>query len=107
MVLIYYFSSRSTTGIVTEPLSRFVFFKTLHILEYALLSILLFYGLLRYKKTVIIAYLYALSDEIHQTFVPGRTGLFRDTLFDLLGIIIGLLLIKYLRNRKFFCRLFV
>lgn len=107
MGVIYYFSSRSTTGVVTEPLSRFVFFKTLHILEYALLSFLLFYGLLHFKITLSVAYLYALSDEIHQTFVPGRTGRLRDTLFDLLGIIIGLLLIKYLRNRKFFRKFFV
>ena len=107
MALIYYFSSRSTTGIVTEPFSRFIFFKTLHVLEYALLALLLFYGILRLKTTLFIAYLYVLSDEIHQTFVPGRTGRLRDTIFDLVGIIIGLLLIKYIRNRKFFRRLFM
>lgn len=38
----------------------------------------------------IICFLYACSDEIHQLFVPGRSGDFRDVLIDSMGSIIGI-----------------
>ena len=48
--------------------------------------------------------LYAISDEIHQTFVPGRSGQISDVILDtsgaLLGIITAFLIIKLLRRRK-------
>ena len=34
--------------------------------------------------------LYAISDEIHQIFVPGRSCQFRDVLIDAAGIVIGI-----------------
>ena len=52
---------------------------------------------------IAICYLYACFDEIHQTFVPERTGQFSDTLIDLIGILIGigiLLLIRHLHRRR-------
>lgn len=36
--------------------------------------------------------LYAISDEIHQYFIPGRSCEIRDVLIDTLGLIIGILL---------------
>ena len=52
--------------------------------------------------------IYAISDEIHQLFVPGRSGQVRDVLIDsagsLLGIIIVMafekLLIKFNKKHK-------
>ena len=38
--------------------------------------------------------LYAISDEVHQYFVPGRFATLTDLIFDTLGIIIGLFSIK-------------
>lgn len=38
----------------------------------------------------IICFLYACSDEIHQLFVPGRSGEFRDVLIDSMGGLIGI-----------------
>jgi len=96
MVVIFYFSSRQTTGIGTDATDRFLILKSFHLIEYATLAILLFYRFLRYKPVVLVAYLYAISDEIHQYFVPGRTSKFTDTLIDLLGILIGLLVIRTL-----------
>ena len=40
--------------------------------------------------------LYAISDEYHQTLVPGRTGLPMDVGFDSLGAYLGYLKIKNL-----------
>lgn len=36
-----------------------------------------------------ISVLYAISDEVHQHYVPGRSGNITDVLWDILGIFIG------------------
>jgi VanZ family protein len=100
MGVIFYFSTRQTAEIIPETIPHFIFFKSLHVLEYAVLAILIFFALLKDKQTIILAYLYALSDEIHQTFIAGRSGRFKDTFIDLLGIIIGLYILKQLRKIK-------
>ena len=41
--------------------------------------------------SILICFLYACSDEFHQTFVPGRTGQFSDSLIDTTGGILGVL----------------
>ena len=42
--------------------------------------------------------LYAASDEIHQTFVPGRSGAVADVALDTLGAVLGMLI--YLKTIK-------
>ncbi|HQI12991.1 MAG: VanZ family protein [Candidatus Shapirobacteria bacterium] len=106
MGVIYYFSSQSTTGFYPALLPRFIFFKSLHLFEYAVLSIFFYFALLKGKNAIICAYLFALSDEIHQLFVSGRTGRFSDTLFDLSGIIIGLIILRQLRKIKAINKIF-
>lgn len=72
--------------------------KTFHLIEYVILYVLLFLSWKDSRKGVVSAYLYAMSDEIHQAFVPGREGKFVDSLIDLLGIAIGLIVVRlYLR----------
>ena len=48
-----------------------------------------------FKKTGILSFLfsviYALSDEFHQTFVPGRDGNIVDVLIDSSGALVGIL----------------
>ncbi len=36
--------------------------------------------------------LYAVSDEIHQLFIPGRSGQVSDVLLDFIGAVLGILL---------------
>lgn len=51
----------------------------------------------------IVAMIYALSDEFHQRFVPGRAGQFRDVCIDSYGAIVGILLVQlgvYLIHRR-------
>ena len=43
------------------------------------------------------SFLYACTDEWHQTFVPGRAGLFSDVLIDTAGCLIGIVLICLLK----------
>jgi len=94
MSVIFYFSSRSTTGIGTNETDRFLILKSFHLIEYAILAGLLLFALYKNKLVIFIAYLYAISDEIHQSFVPGRTSRFRDTLIDLIGILIGVFIFE-------------
>ena len=52
---------------------------------------------------VIICVLYAISDELHQLFVPGRSGEAKDVFIDSAGAIAGIgisLLMNKLFNRK-------
>lgn len=42
----------------------------------------------------LICTLYACSDEIHQHFVPGRSGEIRDVLIDAAGAFLGILLLS-------------
>jgi VanZ family protein len=48
-----------------------------------------------YKTAFIIAVLYAVSDEIHQTFTPTREGRIRDVVIDTVGITCAYLFISY------------
>ena len=43
--------------------------------------------------SVVLAFTYACSDEIHQLFVPGRSGEFRDVCIDTCGASFGILLV--------------
>ena len=73
-----------------------------HAGEYCLLVILT-YRLLRlklnqpenfiYLLSFSTSILYAISDEVHQYFVPGRFATLTDLIFDTLGIITGLICI--------------
>jgi VanZ family protein len=103
MLIIFYFSSRQTTGIGGNSYwLRFFILKSFHIIEYAILAILLFIALLKFQYTIIFAYLYSLSDEFHQSFIIGRTATLRDTIFDLIGIVFGLFIIRLLMNLSLF-----
>jgi len=72
-----------------------------HIIEFSILSILLFCSISsthKYKNrevfimAFVITTLYGLSDEIHQSFVLGRTCSIEDFIFDMVGAFIGSLI---------------
>ena len=66
--------------------------KLAHATEYAILA-LLWFGVLGSKpQAVVIAFLYACTDEFHQLFVPGRAGLFTDVLIDTSGAIAAMII---------------
>ena len=48
------------------------------------------------KKKILLSFLigafYAITDEIHQLFIPGRSGEIRDVCIDSLGIITGIII---------------
>lgn len=68
----------------------FIVRKAAHCFIYFILSIIafsLFYELFGLDKktiiiTIVLCFLYSISDEIHQLFVSGRSGEIRDVLID-------------------------
>lgn len=109
----------------------FIVRKTAHFSEYALLGILFYLRFSRTKNlnhlsslttlaqqtlvqapiypkfstpillSVFTSFIYACTDEIHQLFVPGRSGQFFDVCVDTLGAFVGCLLIfslSYIRK---------
>lgn len=102
MIFIFYLSSRSTAGIPLTGTNRFLLLKTFHLIEYTVLNIFLNFGHYDLKKNFALSYVYALSDEFHQTFVPGREGKLLDTFIDVIGISIGTLISFFLNRQKIF-----
>ena len=84
--------------------------KSAHLTEYLLLGAALMAHVRaidscrRLKHPKLIAFLigtvYAASDELHQLFVPGRSGELTDTMLDGLGVLLGVLLLSILLNRR-------
>ncbi len=79
--------------------SSFIVRKIAHAAVYAMLSVLLTVALSRDLPSgracalaVPIAALYAVSDELHQSLVPGRACQIRDVLIDTCGALAGTLL---------------
>ncbi|MFC1627173.1 VanZ family protein [Patescibacteria group bacterium] len=101
--VIFSFSSMRINGNVEFSWTDFVVKKTAHVIEYAVLYWLLFRAISLKGKfierkyfavTLVIAIFYALSDEWHQTFVPGREGTLRDVGFDTLGMLMSIYQVK-------------
>ena len=75
--------------------------KTAHAVEYAILSILILGAVcdetLKLKNSLLAwmgATVYAVTDEFHQLFVPGRAGRVLDVLIDSTGAIVGIILVN-------------
>jgi VanZ family protein len=67
--------------------------KLAHAAEYAVLAVLLWRALRRPVAAVLIASAYAVTDELHQTFVRGRAGSPVDWAIDTAGAVIGMCLL--------------
>jgi len=81
--------------------------KGAHVAEYAILAILLWRALRKPTRNdprpwswnevgwaVLLVTLYAAGDEFHQSFVPSRGACVVDVLIDILGGMIGLILLR-------------
>ena len=105
MAIIFYFSSRQSVSVSSDYYLNFIFFKFLHLSEYAILYFLIYRSIAslknkffnqanKYYYPILISILYAVSDEIHQLFTPTREGKIRDILIDIAGILIMYTVIK-------------
>jgi VanZ family protein len=95
MALIFAFSSLHGGGHL--PAAEIVLRKLAHVAGYLVLTILLLRALQRSDvaaaapAAIVLALAYAVSDEWHQSFVPGRTATAHDVAIDGLGIALAAL----------------
>jgi VanZ family protein len=76
------------TGLGTWDL---VLRKVGHAAEFALLGALLARALRDDRIALATGVAYAVSDEIHQHYVPGRVGAWYDVAIDAVGVALGIL----------------
>ncbi len=81
--------------------------KSAHFFSYFLLGILAVwtfscYGMEknRWLWAFLLCVLYAVGDEIHQLFVPGRAGRIGDVCIDSAGAALGLMTVCFVKKRK-------
>jgi VanZ family protein len=70
--------------------------KSAHFIAYAVLGLLSVHALREtgVKKSpfwaFLISFIYAITDEVHQLFIPGRSGEVSDVMIDTAGALIGI-----------------
>lgn len=98
MAVIFVLSSQSGLKVSEDPAVDKPFRVSGHLLAYAVLAgtslVALSWGrqprLRDAAVALVIAVLYGLSDELHQSFVPDRTGRLDDVVTDTVGALIGI-----------------
>jgi len=73
--------------------------KAAHLTEFAILGALLVRATRREVPAFTLGIAYAVSDEIHQSFVAGRVGSPLDVSIDALGLLAGIVLLQVVRER--------
>ena len=81
-----------------------------HMVEYAVLGALAFVALRSYRAAArvvtlalaawVVAVLYGMSDEFHQSFVPNRDANWMDVGFDALGAAAGIGIVRGIRGGR-------
>ena len=105
MIIIFFLSSRESILVSEQQTVNFIIFKTLHVIEYFLLYVLLLRairntaGLAKasfFWAAFVLTALYAATDELHQTYVPTREGKVRDVIIDAFGALAAWYSIQHL-----------
>jgi VanZ family protein len=108
-ILRWLFPKMSQDGI--ESIHLFIR-KCGHFTEYALLALLVWRALHHTKNhlppwswpkvggTLLVVFIYAASDEFHQSFVPTRTARVSDVFIDTAGGATGLLVLWFFNHRQ-------
>lgn len=98
MAIIFYWSSRSSI-----PSSDWLTSKAAHVVEYSVLGWLLGVAMASTGRWALMAWgistLYALSDEMHQSFTPTRQPSAVDVLLDSAATALALLALALLLRR--------
>ncbi|MBE3116287.1 VanZ family protein [Candidatus Bathyarchaeota archaeon] len=108
IVLIFIFSNIPKNKMPDLAQGDLILKKGGHMLGYCLLALTFWYGLRWDKKrwwlAWLVAVLYAITDEFHQSFIPGRTPLLGDVAIDSfaagLGVWVRYVLMRFKEARK-------
>lgn len=122
MIFIFYMSnmpgdlSTEQSDIIVEFIKRlglningeiisFLVRKAAHVTEYMILFFLIYRVIIISTNvsknkliSLLILFIYASSDEIHQRFIPGREGCIRDVFIDCIGGIIGIIILVAIKK---------
>ena len=112
---IFVFSAQSSLPGLPDDVADILLKKSGHAAEYAVLAILAVRAFRAGRplargdlwRALLLAALYAATDEFHQGFVPGRNARLFDWSVDVLGASLGLLAIAWrqqVKNAKAGCR---
>ncbi|MEK3888137.1 VanZ family protein [Bacillus sp. FSL K6-3431] len=79
-----------------------VFRKFVHLSAYGLLAILFYNGFEQKKLWLawLLTTIYAITDEIHQAFLPDRTGAIFDVGLDSIGALLALFGLIYIKKKQ-------
>ena len=105
MLLIYFVSAQSSSNLPNFDWADILVKKGGHAVGYAVLAFLYWRALgfedSQWGLAWLLAILYAITDEFHQSFVPGRHPAIWDVLiFDNFGALISLWLVNRYRKQK-------
>lgn len=99
LVIIFYFSNQSKLPIKTTNEQN----NYLHFFEYFFLNVLwsAAYHSINLSPffSVISSIIYAITDELHQSFVPGRDCSFDDLSIDIIASFLGFLTFSLIKAR--------
>ena len=107
MAVIFFVSAQSTLPSYPEDTIDTLLKKGGHMFAFGLLAVLLWRAMKEAwpdgRATLgafLVSLLYAVSDEWHQTFVPGRNGTPVDVGIDVAGMLLALALIAWWRAKR-------
>ena len=106
-IVIFSFSGKSTYAVSVVQWQDFILKKSMHVIEYAIFTMLLYRAIkksgMSVKKALAVAavtaIIYGATDEFHQSFTPGREPKVRDVFFDGMGSVLMLYFISTLLPR--------
>jgi VanZ family protein len=93
MLMIFWFSAQSDLPGASDPWLELLFKKSAHVAAYAVLALCYLWGLGKWRLrwfALLLVIAYAMSDEYHQSWTPGRHPSWVDVGIDTLGATLGL-----------------
>lgn len=81
-LLIFLGSSLPSARVSENFAVDFITHKSVHLIEYGVLAILVFRGSHNFFWAFVFSFLYGILDETHQLFILGRQGKVSDAFFD-------------------------
>jgi VanZ family protein len=111
MYLIYFLSSLPSSATGPDTLTFKIISHLLHLVMFGILSILFLFTLkwnnplsetrpFVFILSLLLTIIYAITDEYHQSFSPGRFASIKDILIDASGAIISLFTIYYVKRKQ-------
>ncbi|MGA2263200.1 MAG: VanZ family protein [Acidobacteriota bacterium] len=108
MALIFMASGTAGSDLPKFGIWNFIVMKGGHLVGYALLGVSYLHGIAGHKgmnrgallAAIVLAGLYAVTDEFHQSFTPGRTPSAVDVGIDTIGAALGAVIWAWARSLR-------